>query len=532
MAASEIDPIGKTRRKEAKDEPKKPRKEKKSKKVKAEEVKVEVEAAKVPKSSAPPETTFERKPKKEKKAKAKEPPAVATASVSPRPAASPLENANSEEPPQSSRKKRKRDSTKEEEEEIEIDVSLPEPLSKKAARKAKKSKPCSSETTNGDTAPQTAGEAAKPQGKAEKRTAWGIWIGNLPWTATKQELRSFLCGTGAIKDTEISRVHLPAPSSKGLTRPGEPKSHNKGFAYVDFDSPEGLEAALKMSETAIDSTHRKVLIKNANSFEGRPEKKTVEDGAAPEKSVTKNEKPVSKRVFVGNLGFETTKDDLTTHYSQCGEVTDIHMATFEDTGKCKGFAWITFDSEDASSKAVQGFIFKKDEDDSEDDDEDEDVEMAGPDSNAEIADETSKPNKPSAKKSKKAKKPRKWYVNQLYGRKLRVEFAEDPSVRYKKRFGKDAPSRTDAAENNDGPAPGLTPDTDEFGRMLRPRAADGAPLPSSKPASTPHERRREARKREYVKVDARTIKPGAALANAQRATGAIVEAKGSKITFD
>jgi RNA recognition motif-containing protein len=418
------------------------------------------------------------------------------------------------------KKKRKRETAAEDE--LEIDVSLPEPLSKRAARKAKKSKTSTSTDSSGqpktESAAQDGGENANSTSteKREQRTAWGIWIGNMPWTKTKQDLIDFLCGTGTIKPAEITRVHMPGPPQTEAPRPGHAKNHNRGFAYVDFGSPEGLEEAMKFTETAMDSTHRKVLIKNANSFVGRPEPKLVTATGKPvSKDKVNSQKPPSKRVFVGNLGFDITKEDLTVHFSQCGNVLDIHMATFEDTGKCKGFAWVTFDSEDAGTAAVRGWVMKTAGEDSSDDEDVENSEKS--EDEAEDDDNSTEVvKKPSKKKTKTVSKPRKWFVNRLQGRMLRCEFAEDPSVRYKKRFGKkddEASAVVTGAEGEETAA---------------------APVAESKPASTPHDRRREARRavREYVKVDARTIAPGAANARAQRSSAAIVEGQGKKTSFD
>jgi RNA recognition motif-containing protein len=418
----------------------------------------------------------------------------------------------------SNKKKRKRVTAPEDE--LEIDVSLPEPLSKKASRKAKKSKTSTTsdsvDASKTDSATKDGAEKAAMAGneKRERRTAWGIWIGNMPWTKTKQDLIDFLCGTGTIKSTEITRVHMPAPPDSAQPKHGGPRNHNKGFGYVDFDSPEALEEAMKFTETAMDSTHRKVLIKNANSYEGRPEPALVTgEGKPANKDKMNNQKPPSKRIFVGNLGFDITKDDLSIHFGQCGSVSDVHMATFEDTGKCKGFAWVTFDSVEAGTAAVRGWILKSSADDSSDEEEMEEVATSDDEDNEDVADAI----KTSSKKSKKVSKPRKWFVNRLQGRMLRCEFAEDASVRYKKRFGKDAPKK-------DGEATGETEGEEA------PAASTGRP----RMTSTPHDRRRDARRaaRADIKVDARTIAPGAALAHAPRASAAIVEGKGKKISFD
>ncbi|KAF2009269.1 hypothetical protein BU24DRAFT_415192 [Aaosphaeria arxii CBS 175.79] len=371
-----------------------------------------------------------------------------------------------------SSKKRKREALPDE---IEIDVNLPEPTSKKEARKAKKAK----------AAPQSsAGEGAaagKDEGetKAAQRSQHGVWIGNLPWSATKESLRSFLTTNSEIKDEEITRVHMPAP-----TKPPNPrwtfKPLNKGFAYVDFSTELAMYAAIALTETLMD--RRPLLIKNAKSFEGRPDKPKGEEGENDGKAGTaaKPGHPPNKRVFVGNLSFDVTKDDLQSHYAQCGEIADIHMATFEDSGKCKGYAWVTFEDVEAATSAVKGFIFKEEKKDPEDSGSD-DV------------------------KETKLKK-RKWFINRLMGRELRCEFAEDSTTRYNKRFGKE----------KDADMEGVHPD--------RARRIDEDDPPQSYRPRKPFQDKR--------KVDPRTIKPGAAQMNAQRAPQGIVKSEGKKITFD
>jgi hypothetical protein len=248
-----------------------------------------------------------------------------------------------------------------------------------------------------------------------------------------------------------------------------------------------LDAALKLSESIFGG--RAVLIKNSQSFEGRPVPEAKEEKI-------NSGKPPSKRVFVGNLGFDVTKEELEKNYAQCGKVTDIHMATFEDTGNCKGFAWVTFEDIKSAESAVRGWFMTEEED------------MVDSTKDA-AADGEEEPGRD--KRKMKPRKPRKWFVSRLGDRMLRCEFAEDPTTRYKKRYGKDKES-TDGAQIPD--AAEAEPDTGKINR---------------KNASS-HDKRREARK--ASKVDARTIRPGAAHANAPRASAAIVESKGKKISFD
>lgn len=438
------------------------------------------------------------------------------------------EDVKMEESPEPS-KKRKRSSAPAADE-IEIDVNLPEPLSKSALRKAKKAKT----KPEGEGKKEGADDAAKAEGDEgaaatadgkKKVSDYGIWIGNLPFTADKTVLRVFFTRQGQIPDDDITRVHMPTPHQ---AQPGRIKPSNKGFAYVDFANKESLDKAIALSESLM--TGRKVLIKDAKSFEGRPTNATAtsdalkgtEEGAAAAAD-SKDGKPVkpgmapSQRVFVGNLGFDITKEDLENHFVQAGEIEDIFMATFQDTGKCKGFAWVRFVELEAAQNAVSGYVFKEEPPSDDEEEEEEEEKKSDSESGSDDDEDEEKPKK--TKKAKKAKKPkkRKWFINRLQGRTMRCEFAEDAQTRYKKRFGKGGDR--EGQSGGDGSAP-----IAEVGGR-----EPGAFVPKARPRGDKDARLEQRRKKH---IDARKIAPGMALANAPRASGAIVPGAGKKTTFD
>lgn len=63
----------------------------------------------------------------------------------------------------------------------------------------------------------------------------------------------------------------------------------------------------------------------------------------------------SSKVFVGNLNFATTKDELATAFSEVGEVVDVHIPSDRETGRPRGFAFVQFASADAASEAIVKF---------------------------------------------------------------------------------------------------------------------------------------------------------------------------------
>src|SRR2546426_12797262 len=61
---------------------------------------------------------------------------------------------------------------------------------------------------------------------------------------------------------------------------------------------------------------------------------------------------MSKKLFVGNLSFQTTENDLTDAFSQYGPVEAVTIITDRDTGRSKGFGFVTMTEEDADKAAA------------------------------------------------------------------------------------------------------------------------------------------------------------------------------------
>ena len=58
------------------------------------------------------------------------------------------------------------------------------------------------------------------------------------------------------------------------------------------------------------------------------------------------------KMYVGNLSFDTTKQDLETLFSEHGAVTDVHLPEDRESGRPRGFAFVTMDSKEAMEKAM------------------------------------------------------------------------------------------------------------------------------------------------------------------------------------
>jgi RNA recognition motif-containing protein len=61
---------------------------------------------------------------------------------------------------------------------------------------------------------------------------------------------------------------------------------------------------------------------------------------------------MSQRLYVGNLPYKTTDEDLTALFSRCGTVENVQVMRDQATGRARGFAFVQMASDDDAKKAV------------------------------------------------------------------------------------------------------------------------------------------------------------------------------------
>src|SRR4051812_13312381 len=63
---------------------------------------------------------------------------------------------------------------------------------------------------------------------------------------------------------------------------------------------------------------------------------------------------MNTRLYVGNLSFNTTADGVRTAFMQFGTVSDVHLVTDRETGRSRGFAFVTMGTTEEAAKAIEG----------------------------------------------------------------------------------------------------------------------------------------------------------------------------------
>jgi RNA recognition motif-containing protein len=143
---------------------------------------------------------------------------------------------------------------------------------------------------------------------------------------------------------------------------------SKGCGIVEFSTVEGAKDAIeKLTDTELKG--RKIFVREdredgkprggGGGGRSSPSKGKKEDGAADkatpaaegEDSTPKEEKNTTQ-LFIGNLSWETTWQELKDHFKTCGDVEFAEVATGRD-GRSKGFGFIKYGSAKEATEAME-----------------------------------------------------------------------------------------------------------------------------------------------------------------------------------
>ncbi|OBZ88754.1 Nucleolar protein 13 [Choanephora cucurbitarum] len=292
---------------------------------------------------------------------------------------------------------------------------------------------------------------AKPE-KKQKVIEYGVWVGNLSYATTSDTIRDFFKECGEI-------IRLKCPKGNGA------KNNNKGFAYVFFSTPEASAKAVALSEQKLEG--RSLLIKDSENFERVDDSKPMTE--VEKKEMKKQKNPPSPTLFLGNLSFDTTKESIQEHFSWAGEIRKVRLATFEDSGKCKGFAYVDYHEVEAATKAIRA------------------------------------PDK-----------------HNLDGRKIRVEFASAEAHMRSKPWLMRKAKKDNGSEQPE----------QQQQQQQQSESTEEPTFKRRKTFNKEESDHRPRERRPKKPVDSGRLKPGEALSSAQRQKPTVQEFKGTKVVFD
>jgi len=178
--------------------------------------------------------------------------------------------------------------------------------------------------------PAAAAEADTTNAPAPDAAAEGtkLYVGNISFDTTEDTLRSTFGNFGG----EIIDVFLPVDRNSG---------RKKGFAFVTLSTPEAADKAIgALDQTEVDGRTIRVNISRPREDRGSG------GGGGPGGAFNASGNPEVK-LYVGNLSYDTTEVSLRDAFAAFGTVSDCFVPTDRDSGRPRGFAFVTMPSEEA-----------------------------------------------------------------------------------------------------------------------------------------------------------------------------------------
>ena len=65
------------------------------------------------------------------------------------------------------------------------------------------------------------------------------------------------------------------------------------------------------------------------------------------------------QIYVGNMSYNTSEDNLRELFGQYGEVSSVKIITDRETGRAKGFGFITMDTDSEAKEAIEALHQKE-----------------------------------------------------------------------------------------------------------------------------------------------------------------------------
>ena len=62
---------------------------------------------------------------------------------------------------------------------------------------------------------------------------------------------------------------------------------------------------------------------------------------------------MSMKLFVGSLSWNTTTEELRDAFAACGELIEAKVIMNRDTGRSRGFGFVTYESEQGAARAIE-----------------------------------------------------------------------------------------------------------------------------------------------------------------------------------
>ncbi|KAF3939307.1 Nucleolin [Dactylella cylindrospora] len=141
-----------------------------------------------------------------------------------------------------------------------------------------------------------------------------MFIGGLNWETTDESLRDYFSQFGEVSECTVMR--------------DGPSGRSRGFGFLTFKDPKTVNIVM-VKEHYLDG-------------------KIID----PKRAIPRDEQERTSKIFVGGVSQEATEQDFREYFAQFGRIVDATLMIDKETGRPRGFGFVTFDNEAAVDAAL------------------------------------------------------------------------------------------------------------------------------------------------------------------------------------
>ncbi|KAF3923410.1 Nucleolin [Orbilia brochopaga] len=141
-----------------------------------------------------------------------------------------------------------------------------------------------------------------------------MFIGGLNWETTDESLRDYFSQFGEVSECTVMR--------------DGPSGRSRGFGFLTFKDPKTVNIVM-VKEHYLDG-------------------KIID----PKRAIPRDEQERTSKIFVGGVSQDATEQDFRDYFMQFGRVIDSTLMIDKETGRPRGFGFVTFNDEAAVEAAL------------------------------------------------------------------------------------------------------------------------------------------------------------------------------------
>ncbi|CAO3651571.1 unnamed protein product [Mucor hiemalis] len=171
-----------------------------------------------------------------------------------------------------------------------------------------KAQPYVKKESNDDNAENKSDRVNSDEGK--------MFIGGLNWETTDESLRQYFSQFGEVLDCTIMRD----PTTQ----------RSRGFAFLTMKENADIDKIVSQADHQLDG-------------------KRID----PKRAIPRDEQDKTEKIFVGGISAEVNEEEFREFFTQFGTVIDATLMLDRDTGRPRGFGFVTFENSNGVEEALK-----------------------------------------------------------------------------------------------------------------------------------------------------------------------------------